>query len=48
MVEAGRAGGRGADGRDPWAPLGLLRIGALKRWSIWLDSAKQRGARRRR
>ena len=25
-------------GEDPWVPLGLLRIGALKRWSIWLDS----------
>jgi hypothetical protein len=25
-------------GEDPWIPLGLLRIGALKRWSIWLDS----------
>lgn len=24
-------------GEDPWALLGLLRIGALKRWSIWLD-----------
>ncbi len=23
---------------DPWAPMGLLRIGALERWSIWLDS----------
>jgi hypothetical protein len=25
-------------GEDPWALLGLLRIGALERWSIWLDS----------
>jgi hypothetical protein len=24
-------------GEDPWALLGLLRIGALDRWSIWLD-----------
>jgi hypothetical protein len=24
-------------GEDPWALLGLLRIGALERWSIWLD-----------
>lgn len=25
-------------GEDPWVPLGLLHIGALERWSIWLDS----------
>jgi hypothetical protein len=25
-------------GEDPWAPPGLLRIAALERWSIWLDS----------
>jgi uncharacterized protein YciI len=24
-------------GRDPWASLGVLRIGALQPWSIWLD-----------
>jgi hypothetical protein len=24
-------------GEDPWARMGLLRIGALERWSIWLD-----------
>jgi uncharacterized protein YciI len=23
-------------GRDPWAAMGLLRIGTLERWSIWL------------
>ncbi len=23
-------------GADPWAARGLLRIGALQRWSIWL------------
>ena len=23
-------------GQDPWAALGLLRIGTLERWSIWL------------
>lgn len=27
-------------GGDPWAPLGLLRIGALERWNIWLDSRR--------
>jgi hypothetical protein len=25
-------------GEDPWASMGLLRIGALERWSIWLGS----------
>lgn len=23
-------------GKDPWAAMGLLRIGALERWSLWL------------
>lgn len=23
-------------GQDPWAAMGLLRIGTLERWSIWL------------
>ncbi|MDX6336099.1 MAG: uncharacterized protein QOG05_3439 [Streptosporangiaceae bacterium] len=23
-------------GEDPWAAMGLLRIGTLERWSIWL------------
>jgi hypothetical protein len=30
-------------GEDPWALLGLLRIGALERWSIWLDSRPSPG-----
>ena len=39
MVEAGDEQEVAARmGEDPWLPLGLLRIGALKRWSIWLDS----------
>jgi uncharacterized protein YciI len=25
-------------GEDPWAAMGLLRIGAVERWSIWLGS----------
>ena len=25
-------------GADPWAAKGLLRIGALQRWSLWLGS----------
>jgi hypothetical protein len=25
-------------GEDPWAAMGLLRIGTLERWSIWLGS----------
>jgi len=27
---------------DPWAVMGLLRIGALERWSIWLGSPPAR------
>ena len=39
MVEAGDEQEIAARmGEDPWVPLGLLRIGALERWSIWLDS----------
>ncbi len=25
-------------GEDPWAPMKLLRIGAVQPWTIWLDS----------
>jgi uncharacterized protein YciI len=25
-------------GEDPWAAMGLLRIGTVERWSIWLGS----------
>ncbi len=25
-------------GEDPWAPMGLLQIGAVTPWTIWLDS----------
>jgi uncharacterized protein YciI len=24
--------------RDPWAALGLLRVGSLEPWALWLDS----------
>jgi hypothetical protein len=24
-------------GPDPWAPMGILRIGAIRPWTIWLD-----------
>lgn len=27
---------------DPWAPMGILRIGAVQPWTIWLDG-RQRG-----
>lgn len=39
MVEAGNEQEVAARmGEDPWASMGLLRIGALERWSLWLDS----------
>jgi uncharacterized protein YciI len=25
---------------DPWAPMGLLRIGRIEPWSLWLDGRK--------
>lgn len=25
-------------GEDPWAPMGLLLIGAIQPWSVWLSS----------
>lgn len=25
---------------DPWAPMGLLRVGDVEPWSIWLDGRK--------
>jgi hypothetical protein len=27
---------------DPWASLGVLRIGEIRRWSIWLDGSRRR------
>jgi len=29
---------RGRFARDPWARAGLLEIGSLERWALWLDS----------
>jgi hypothetical protein len=28
--------------RDPWASAGLLRIGAIETWALWLDGRQQR------
>jgi uncharacterized protein YciI len=25
-------------GGDPWVPAGLLQIGGIERWALWLDS----------
>lgn len=45
MVEAGDEHEVAARmGEDPWASMGLLRIGPLERWNIWLDS-RPAGAR---
>jgi len=27
---------------DPWAPLGVLRIGAIQPWALWLDGRATR------
>lgn len=32
-------------GEDPWAPMGLLQIGSLQPWTIWLDGRPSSGAR---
>ena len=29
---------RGRLGPDPWAPMGVLKIGSVQPWTIWLDS----------
>jgi uncharacterized protein YciI len=31
--------------RDPWASAGLLRIGTIERWALWLDSRRGNPAR---
>jgi uncharacterized protein YciI len=31
--------------RDPWASAGLLRIGTIERWALWLDSRPGNPAR---
>lgn len=28
---------------DPWEPMGVLHIGEIRHWSIWLDAAKVTG-----
>jgi uncharacterized protein YciI len=30
--------------RDPWASAGLLRIGTIEPWALWLDSRRSRRA----
>jgi uncharacterized protein YciI len=25
---------------DPWSPMEMLRVGSVKRWSIWLDGRR--------
>jgi hypothetical protein len=30
---------------DPWASAGLLRIGTIERWALWLDSRSGNPAR---
>ncbi|MGA2528947.1 MAG: YciI family protein [Acidimicrobiales bacterium] len=30
-------------GDDPWAAMGLLEIGAIEPWTIWLDGRKRAG-----
>jgi len=27
-------------GEDPWAVKGLLRIGSIERWALWLDGRR--------
>ncbi|MGA3352725.1 MAG: hypothetical protein ABSD85_05995 [Acidimicrobiales bacterium] len=29
-------------GEDPWASMGLLRIGVIEPWTIWLDGTQRR------
>jgi hypothetical protein len=32
-------------GEDPWASMGLLRIGAIEPWALWLDGRQGNPAR---
>jgi uncharacterized protein len=32
-------------GEDPWASMGVLRIGAIRPWAIWLDGRQRRTTR---
>jgi len=32
-------------GEDPWAPMGLLRIGAIQPWTVWLDGRQSKRKR---
>jgi hypothetical protein len=32
-------------GEDPWALMGLLRIGEIQAWTIWLDGRQTNSAR---
>jgi uncharacterized protein len=29
--------------KDPWGPMGLLRIGTIQPWTLWLDGRQSRG-----
>jgi len=29
---------------DPWASAGLLRVGSIERWALWLDSRPRNSA----
>lgn len=31
---------------DPWKPMGILRVGAIEPWTIWLDGRNVRTASR--
>jgi uncharacterized protein YciI len=32
-------------GKDPWAPMGVLRIGSIEAWTVWLDGRQAAGTR---
>ena len=36
---------RGRMAADPWARAGLLRVGSIERWALWLDSRSASAAR---
>ena len=36
---------RGRMAADPWARAGLLRVGSIERWALWLDSRSAPAAR---
>ena len=45
LIIGGLDGVQGLLAADPWAQAGLLRIGSIERWALWLDGRPATPAR---